>query len=125
MPDAIDVFLPNGTLDRGQLAEARTLLRKSLKLRWGAGLRASTADTLEALAETTWRLGDAATAKTMLEAACQLRDETGLARQPIYAERYRRLEQEVGFAPGAEPLDLDAAGAAFLGAERALVPGAA
>jgi predicted ATPase/class 3 adenylate cyclase len=111
-------------LDRGDPSEARNLLRQSLKLRWGAGLRASTTDTLEALAEATWRLGGSALANEMLQAAWQLREETGLARQPIYEERYAEMAHEVGFAPRAPALELDAAIAAFLDADRALVPGA-
>jgi predicted ATPase len=109
-------------IDRGKLAEARALLRKSLKLRWRAGLRASTADTLEALAEATWGLGDADLAIKMLQAAAQIREETGLARQPIYEERYVGVAKAVGFAPAAEPLDLDAVVALFLDADRIVVP---
>ena len=45
-------------LDRGNPQEGCELLRASLKLRWRAGLRGPAADTLEALAEASWRLGD-------------------------------------------------------------------
>jgi predicted ATPase len=95
-------------LDRGQPAEARDLLLQALRLRWGAGLRASTADTLEALAEAAWQLGDLDLAATMLWASGGLREETGLARQPVYEARYQRVAQAVGVAPPSPPLtDLD------------------
>jgi predicted ATPase/class 3 adenylate cyclase len=112
-------------LDHGNVAEARDLLRQSLRLRWGAGLRASTADTLEALAETTWRFGEAERAATMLQAASQIRAETGLARQPIYEARYAAVAQAIGFAPAAGALDLDAAIGSFLEGDRFAAPRAA
>ena len=52
--------------------------------RWSAGLRGLASDTLEALAEATWRLGDLDFAATLLQTANLLRDETGVARQPVY-----------------------------------------
>jgi len=95
-------------LDRGNLEDARELLRESLRLRWSAGLRASAADTLEALAEATWRLGDLDLAATILQASGLLREETGLARQPVYEQRYQRVAQAVKAVPPADRLDLDA-----------------
>ena len=96
-------------LDRGNLLEARELLLESLKLRWNAGLRGLAADTLEALAEATWRLGDLGRAALILRASSQLREETGVARQPVYEARYQRVMQAVSAAvPQAERLDRDA-----------------
>ena len=70
-------------LDQGNLVEAQELLRDSLRIRWGAGLRASATDTLDALAVATWQLGDLNLAATILAASDALREETGLARQPV------------------------------------------
>jgi predicted ATPase/class 3 adenylate cyclase len=105
-------------LDRENSAAARELLLQSLRLRWGAGLRASAADTLEALAEATWRLGDSAGAAVMLRAGLLLREETGLARQPVYEERYRRVAQGVTGVTTPEPFNLDAAVAALIDARQ-------
>ena len=95
-------------LDRGEAADARQFLSESLQLRWSAGLRDSTADTLEALAEAAWRLDDLDRAATLLQAAKLLRDETGAARQPVYEVRYQRLWQAVGDrVPAADSLDVE------------------
>jgi predicted ATPase/class 3 adenylate cyclase len=96
-------------LDRGNPLEARELLLESLKLRWNAGLRGLACDTLEALAEATWRLGDLDRAAMILRASSQLREETGVARQPVYEARYQRVVQAVSAAgPQDEQLDRDA-----------------
>jgi len=95
-------------IDRGHPEDARELLRESLQLRWSAGLRGSAVDTLEALAEATWQLGDLSLAANILCASGRLRKETGLARQPAYERRYQRVAQAVQAAPTAEQLDLDA-----------------
>ena len=105
------------TLDRGTPLEDRELLLESLKLRWNAGLRGLAADTLEALAEATWRLGDLECAATILRASSQLREETGVARQPVYEARYQRVVQAVSAAaPQAQKLDRDALVAELLSA---------
>jgi tetratricopeptide (TPR) repeat protein len=105
------------TLDRGNALEARELLLESLKLRWSAGLRGLACDTLEALAEATWRLGDLDSAATILLASSQLREETGVARQPVYEARYQRVVQAVSAAAlQAEPLDHDALVAGLISA---------
>jgi predicted ATPase/class 3 adenylate cyclase len=106
-------------LDRGDPAGARELLLQSLRLRWGAGLRASAADTLEALAEAAWRLGDLDGAAVMLRAGALLREESGLARQPVYRDRYQRVADAVaGAAAPPEPFDLDAAVAGLIDARQ-------
>jgi tetratricopeptide (TPR) repeat protein len=95
-------------LDRGNAAEARRFLGESLQLQWSAGLRDTTADTLEALAEVAWRLEDVDLAGTLLQAGTLLRHETGVARQPVYEARHQRLWQAVGDrVPAAESLDID------------------
>jgi tetratricopeptide (TPR) repeat protein len=110
-------------LDRGNAAEARELLLKALKLRWGARLRASAADALEALAEATWQLGDVKMAAAILQAGHMLRQETGLARQPVYESRYQRVTVAVAAAaPTAEVHDVDAFIAKLLGDQLAVAP---
>jgi tetratricopeptide (TPR) repeat protein len=78
-------------LDRGNGEEARTLLVESLRLRWPAGERGAAIDTLEALAEVTWHLGDLDFAAALLQAAIIARTETGFARQPVYEDRFRHV----------------------------------
>jgi predicted ATPase/class 3 adenylate cyclase len=103
-------------LDRGNRLEAQELLLESLKLRWGAGLRGLACDTLEALAEAAWQLGDPDRAALILRASSQLREETGVARLPVYEERYQRVVHAVSaVAPPAEPLDCDAVVASLIG----------
>jgi predicted ATPase len=110
-------------LDRGQPAQARDLLLQSLELRWEAGLRASAADSLEALAEALWQLGEARLAATALHAGRRLREETGLARQPVYEERYQRIAHAVASAaPIDELLDVDAAISALIEGRRLVAP---
>ena len=102
-------------LDRGDPARARELLLDSLRLRWKAGLRGSAADSLEALAEALWKLGEATLAAAALHAGGQLRKETGLARQPVYEQRYQQVARALPTAtPVVAPLDLDAAIGALL-----------
>ncbi len=104
-------------LDRGKPLEARELLLQSLKLRWSAGLRGLAADTLEALAEVTWNLGDGDQAAVIIRASSQLRAETGVARQPVYEARYQRMVQAVATkTPTAEPIDVGAIVATLMGA---------
>jgi predicted ATPase/class 3 adenylate cyclase len=110
-------------LDRGDPAKARELLLQSLQLRWEAGLRASAADSLETLAEAWWKLGDAKLAATALHAALRLRKETGLARQPVYEQRYQQVAHAVASAvPVADILDADAAVRALLDGQRLVAP---
>jgi hypothetical protein len=72
-------------------------------------LRGSAADTLQALAEVTWRLGELDVAATLLQTADRLREETGLVRQPVYEARYQRIQAAVGdHRPTASP-DIDQA----------------
>jgi predicted ATPase/class 3 adenylate cyclase len=117
------------TLDRGNPSEARELLLQSLTLRWNAGLRGLACDTLEALAEATWRLGDLDLAAMILRASRQLREETGVARQPVYEARYQQVAQAVSAAaPQAGQLDHDALVAGLLSAAQsaaAVVKGSA
>ena len=80
-------------LDRGNAVEARERLIEALRLRWNAGEQGGAADTLEALAEATWKLGDADLAATLLRTATTVREETGIARPPVYAERYQEMLQ--------------------------------
>ena len=96
-------------LDRGNPKEARELLRESLRLLWSAGLRGSAADTLQALAEVTWRLGELDVAATLLQTADRLREETGLVRQPVYEARYQRIQAAVGDRRSTASLDIDQA----------------
>jgi predicted ATPase/class 3 adenylate cyclase len=103
-------------LDRGDPAGARQHLLDSLRLRWGAGLRASAAETLEALAEAEWRLGDDHLAAIALHAGERLRTESGLARQPVYEARYQRAAHALEGVAVAEPFDLDAAVTTLLSA---------
>jgi tetratricopeptide (TPR) repeat protein len=103
-------------LDRGKPLESRELLLESLKLRWSAGLRGLACDTLEALAEATWQLGDLDRAALLLEASRQLREETGVARQPVYEKRYQQIVQAVSAGtPITEAIDVDAVVATFTG----------
>jgi predicted ATPase/class 3 adenylate cyclase len=103
-------------LDRGNPQRARELLLESLKLRWSAGLRGLACDTLEALAEATWRLGDLNGAAMILRASSQLREETGVARQPVYEARYQRVVQAVGPSiPTTERVELDVFVATLMG----------
>ena len=85
-------------LDRGNLAAAHKLLIDSLRLRLSAGERGAAADVLEALAELTWQIGHLDFAATVLEASNAIRTETGVARQPVYEERYQRILQHLGGA---------------------------
>jgi len=95
-------------LDRGNATDARSFLGESLQLRWDAGSRDFTADTLEALAEAAWRLEELDLAATLLQTANLLREETGVARQPVYEERYQRMWQVVGGRVAAtEAVDID------------------
>jgi len=95
-------------LDRGHVEKARELLIESVRLRWSAGERGATADTLEALAETTWRLGDGSSASKLLRMGDLLREETGIARQPVYQARYEQVFHALSESvhPG-EALDID------------------
>jgi hypothetical protein len=74
-------------------------------------------DTLEALAEATWQLGDLERAARILEASSQLRKETGVARLPVYDARYQRVVDAV-LAAGPPPRRLhpEALVASLLGA---------
>jgi predicted ATPase/class 3 adenylate cyclase len=104
-------------LDRGNPLEAQGLLLESLKLRWSAGFRGLACDALEALAEATWRLGDLDRAAMILQASSQLRQETGVARQPVYEARYQRVMQAVGAStPATEQLELELVIAALMSA---------
>jgi tetratricopeptide (TPR) repeat protein len=87
--------------DRKEHALAQTLLTESLQLLWSAGERGTAADALEALGDAEYQLGQADTAATLLQAADALRAETGVARQPAYADRYQQLRQAVGDQIGA------------------------
>jgi tetratricopeptide (TPR) repeat protein len=103
-------------LDCGDTVEAHKLLTESLRLRWTAGLRGAAADTLEALAEATWRQGDSSFAATLLQVANVIREETGVARQPVYETRFRRLADAVSGVSGLSgPLDIDKTVAAAFG----------
>jgi predicted ATPase/class 3 adenylate cyclase len=111
-------------LDRGNLQEAREPLRESLRLLWGAGLRGSAADALEALAEANWRLEELDVAATQLQTADRLRDETGLVRQPVYEARYQRILAAVRDHRPAASLDIDQTVATAIGhADFARAPG--
>ena len=88
-------------IDRGNLTQARDLLRQSLRLRWGAGLRASTADTLEAPAETTWRLGDRNLATTMLQRGRPDPRRDGPGPATGLRSAVSAMVEAVGFAPEA------------------------
>ncbi len=106
-------------LDRGNPLDARELLLESLQLRWSAGLRGLASDTLEALAEATWRLGDLDRAAVMIWASSQLREETGVPRQPVYEARYQRVVQAVEAAAlPAGRLDLDTVVSSLIGARQ-------
>jgi tetratricopeptide (TPR) repeat protein len=95
-------------LDIGNPEEAQTLLIESLRLRWNAGERGATADTLEALAEATWRRGDLESAAHLIQIATLLREETGIARQPVYTKRYQPLFDAIaGIAPRAASPNID------------------
>ena len=110
-------------LDRGKPLEARELLLESLKLRWSAGLRGLASDTLEALAEATWRLGDLDFAATLIQTANLLRDETGVARQPVYEKRYQQIVKAVeAGSPITEPIDVDAVVATLTGSTPLATP---
>lgn len=110
-------------LDRGDPLGARELLRESLQLRWSAGLRGLASDTLEALAEATWRLGDLDFAATLLQTANLLRDETGVARQPVYEKRYQQIVKAVeAGTPITEPIDVDAVVATLTGSTPLATP---
>jgi hypothetical protein len=103
-------------LDRRKPLVARELLLESLKLRWSAGLRGLACDTLEALAEATWQLGDLDRAAVMIWASSQLREETGVARQPVYEARYQRVVLAVqAVALPAGQLDLDTVVSSLIG----------
>jgi predicted ATPase/class 3 adenylate cyclase len=95
-------------LDAGDPEEAQTLLVESLRLRWNAGERGAAADTLEALAEVTWRRGDPESAAHLIQIATLVREETGIARQPVYAKRYQPLLDAIaGIAPRVASPDID------------------
>jgi predicted ATPase/class 3 adenylate cyclase len=95
-------------LDRQHVAVARRLLRESLRLRLNTGQRGAAAETLEALAEATWCVGEREDAAKLLLAADRLRQETGLVRQPVYEVRYQRVRAALGddLFP-MPPLDID------------------
>jgi predicted ATPase/class 3 adenylate cyclase len=110
-------------LDRGNPLEAQELLLESLKLRWSAGLRGLAADTLEALAEVTWQLGDLDHTAMILQASNQLRDETGVARQPVYEKRYQQIVQAVSAGtPITEAIDVEGVVAMFTGSTLLATP---
>ena len=95
-------------LDRGEVAAARAVLGESLRLRWSAGLRDATADTLEAVAEAAWRMEELDVAAMFLRTANLLRDETGVTRQPVYEARYERVWHAVADrVPAAASLDIN------------------
>jgi tetratricopeptide (TPR) repeat protein len=102
-------------LDRGNPEGARDPLRKSLRLLWGAGLRGSAADALEALAEANWRLGELDVAAQLLQTADRLREETGLVRQPVYESRYQQILAAVSDHRLAAPVDVDQTVATAIG----------
>ena len=103
-------------LDRGDPARARESLLESLRLRWDAGLRGAAAETLDALAEAFLQLGDPDRAAGILRAGERLRAETGMARQPVYEERYQRVARSLAAAAAAEPPDVDAVVASLIAA---------
>jgi predicted ATPase len=112
------------SLDRSDALEARRLLVESLRLRWNIGERGAAADTLDALAEATWRLGDVDFAANLTRASDSLREETGFARQPVYQERYRQMFAALQEATcSTEPLSIEETVAMALGS-RALVAAA-
>jgi tetratricopeptide (TPR) repeat protein len=95
-------------LDHGNVSEARTHLLESLQVRWSAGERGAAADTLEALAEASWQLGDLHSAAQLLHTGMRLRQETGLARLPVYETRFGRVLQAVDdLIAHLPPLDID------------------
>ena len=62
-------------------------------------------------------------AATALQIAVRLREETGLARQPVYEQRYQRVAHAVASAaPVAEILDVDTAVRALLDGQRLVAP---
>jgi predicted ATPase len=89
-------------LDRKQTEDAVTLLLDGLRHRWDAGDRGGAADTLDALAEAVVQSGDLNWATKIVVAGEALRAETGLARLPVYAERYAVVKDAIG-DPGSEP----------------------
>jgi tetratricopeptide (TPR) repeat protein len=102
-------------LDRGDLVEARASLAESLRLRWIAGERGAMADSLEALAEASQLSGDRDLAVRLMRSADQLRDETGVVRQPVYEERHRRVLESLGDDAGSmAAADADSVVAAVL-----------
>jgi predicted ATPase len=95
-------------LDGDDPEEAQRLLIESLRLRWNAGERGAAADTLEALAEATWRRGDLDSAAYLIQIATLVRAETGIARQPVYTKRYQPLLDAIaGITPQAVSPDID------------------
>jgi predicted ATPase/class 3 adenylate cyclase len=95
--------------------EAQRLLIESLRLRWNAGERGAAADTLEALAEATWRRGDLESASYLIQIATLVREETGIARQPVYTKRYQPLLDAIaGITPQAASPDIDNAVAGLI-----------
>jgi len=102
-------------LDQGNAEEASARLLEGLRLRWNAGERGAAADTLEALAEACWRLGDTDFATTLLRTATTLREETGIARPPVYTRRYQEMLQAlVNSNQPTEAPDVNAAVASVL-----------
>ena len=83
-------------LERKQTEAAVPLLLDGLRHRWDAGDRGGAADTLDALAEAAVQLGDLDWARTIVVAGEALRAETGLARLPVYAERYAAVKDAIG-----------------------------
>jgi tetratricopeptide (TPR) repeat protein len=89
-------------LDRKQTEDAVTLLLDGLRLRWDAGDRGGAADSLDALAEAVVQTADLNWARTIVVAGEALWAETGLARLPVYVERYAAVKDAIG-EPSSEP----------------------
>jgi hypothetical protein len=103
-------------LDRQNAAVARSLLTESLTQRWITGQRGAAAETLEALAEAMWQLGAVDEGGKLLQTANLLREETGLAHQPVYAPRHERVRSALsGHLPSPESVDIDAVVGAVIG----------
>jgi tetratricopeptide (TPR) repeat protein len=82
-------------LDRKQTEAAVTLLLDGLRLRWDAGDRGGAADTLDALAEAVVQTGDLNWARKAVAVGEVLRIETGIARLPVYAERFAAVKDAI------------------------------
>jgi tetratricopeptide (TPR) repeat protein len=86
-------------LDQNQLEVGLNLLLQGLELRWNAGDRGGTADTLDAMASAAVQAGKLKWAAQITETVDRLRRETGIGRAEVYERRFDEVKAVVGKLP--------------------------